>query len=56
VPVAVLAAEGAVVEPQNLLVDDYRETRFGDPDCTAAMNDPKRADVVASVTLGMAVD
>ncbi|MBQ6327492.1 MAG: family 20 glycosylhydrolase [Kiritimatiellae bacterium] len=56
VPVAILAVEGAVVEPQNLLVDDYRETRFGDPDCTAAINDPKRADIVASVTLGMAAD
>ena len=53
VPAALLAVEGAVFEPQNILVDDYRETRFGDPDCTATVNDPKRADVVASVTLGM---
>jgi len=52
-PAAVLATSGRVRDPQNLLVDDFQETRFGDPDCTAAVLDPKRADLVSSVTVSL---
>ena len=53
VPTAVLAASGRVRDPENLLTDDFRETRFGDPDCTAAVLDPRLADNPSSVTLSI---
>lgn len=53
VPSAVLAVSGQVRDADNLLVDDFREARFGDPDCTAAVLDAKRATMVSSVTLSV---
>ena len=50
-PTAVLAVSGQVRDADNLLVDDFRETRFGDPDCTAAVLDPRLATLESSVTL-----
>ena len=51
VPTAILEVGGRVRDPGNLLVDDFVETRFGDSDCTAAMLDPRRADLKSFVTL-----
>ena len=51
VPAAVLAVSGQVRDADNLLVDDFRETRFGDPDCTATVLDANRATRESTVTL-----
>ena len=51
VPTAVLGTGGRVRDPENLLVDDFVETRFGDPDSTAAMLNPRLAENESSVTL-----
>lgn len=56
VPSALLAAKGRVFEPENLLVDKFRETRFGNPDCTAAVLKPSLADETSSVTLALRTD
>ena len=50
-PAAVLAVSGQVRDADNLLVDDFRETRFGDPDCTATVLDANRATRESTVTL-----
>ena len=53
VPASVLAVSGRVRDAVNLLTDDFRETRFGDPDCTAAVLDPRLATLESSVTLSL---
>ena len=53
VPASVLAVSGRVRDAANLLTDDFRETQFGDPDCTAAVLDPRLATLESSVTLSL---
>ena len=48
---AALGVSGQVRDADNLLTDDFRETRFGDPDCTAAVLDANRATQESTVTL-----
>jgi len=51
VPVAVLSSSDGVRDADNLLVDDFRRARFGNPDCTAAILDPEIAARTDSVVL-----
>lgn len=50
-PTALVSSSDGVRDAVNLLVDDFRPARFGNPDCTAAILDPALADVEDCVVL-----
>lgn len=53
VPSAVISVSGSVRDAENLLIDDLRAARFGQPDCTDTFLHPERAEETASVVLAL---
>lgn len=53
VPSRITAIRGDVRDADNLLVDDLRSVRLGNPDCTAAILNPALAAVESSVEIEM---
>ena len=53
VPSRIAAVRGDVRDADNLLVDDLRSVRLGNPDCTAAILNPALAAVESSVEIEM---
>ena len=53
VPVKVESVSGRVVDPANLLTDDFRPAWMGEQDGTAAILDPSLAEKESSILLGM---
>lgn len=53
VPSRIAAVRGEVRDADNLLVDDLRSVRMGNPDCTAAILNPAQAAVESSVEVEM---